>query len=81
MFAGVRNGLIRAIPRCQYPTDPGTVAEIWEISENLHRAELTKLERDEQIARWIELVEQKRIISQSEKKPDAGRPEGGVKAV
>lgn len=36
--------------------------------------------RDEQIARWIELVEQKRVISQSEKKPDAGRPEGGVNA-
>jgi len=32
------------------------------------------------IARWIELVEQKRVISQSEKKPDAGRPEGGVNA-
>jgi hypothetical protein len=26
-------------------------AEMWEISENLHRAELAKLERDEQIAR------------------------------
>jgi hypothetical protein len=51
---------------------------MWKISENLHRAELTKLERDEQIARWIELVKQKRVISQSEKKPDAGRPEREV---
>lgn len=30
-------------------------AELWEIAENLHRAELTALERDEQVARWIEL--------------------------
>jgi hypothetical protein len=28
---------------------------MWEISENLHRAELTVLERDTQVARWIEL--------------------------
>lgn len=32
-------------------------AELWEIAENLHRAELTALERDEQIARWVELVD------------------------
>lgn len=34
-------------------------AEMWEISENLHRAELTKLERAEQIERWRELKMQK----------------------
>jgi hypothetical protein len=28
------------------------LARMWEISENLHRAELTKLERSEQIAEW-----------------------------
>jgi ParB family chromosome partitioning protein len=33
---------------------------MWEISENLHRAELKALERDEQIAEWIELVERRR---------------------
>jgi ParB/RepB/Spo0J family partition protein len=31
-------------------------ARMWEIAENLHRAELTKLERAEQIEEWRELV-------------------------
>lgn len=53
-------------------------AEMWEISENLHRAELTVLERDQNVTRWIELKELKRVSSQSEKKP--GRPESGVNA-
>jgi ParB-like chromosome segregation protein Spo0J len=30
-------------------------ARMWEIAENLHRAELTVLKRKEQIAEWIEL--------------------------
>lgn len=55
-------------------------AEMWEISENLHRAELTKLERDEQISRWIVLVEQKRVSAQVDHKPQGGRPEGGISA-
>lgn len=32
-------------------------ARMWEISENLHRAELTVLERDEHIAEWIRLAD------------------------
>lgn len=55
-------------------------AEMWEISENLHRAELTKLERDEQISRWVELIELKRVSAQVEQKPSGGRPESGVSA-
>jgi ParB family chromosome partitioning protein len=35
-----------------------------EISENLHRAELTAQERAEQIAEWTELVEQKAKVGQ-----------------
>jgi ParB family chromosome partitioning protein len=31
-------------------------AKLWEISENLDRAELTQLQRDKQIAPWIELT-------------------------
>lgn len=31
-------------------------AEMWEISENLHRADLTALERSDQIGRWAELL-------------------------
>lgn len=30
-------------------------AQLWEIAENLHRAELTALERDEQVALWVKL--------------------------
>jgi ParB family chromosome partitioning protein len=33
-------------------------ARLWEIAENLHRAELTELERDLQLAEWIRLTEQ-----------------------
>lgn len=56
-----------------------TDAEMWEIAENLHRADLTVLERDEQVARWLELSAQ-RVLFQSETKPRGGRPEGGVRA-
>ena len=34
-------------------------ARLWEIAENLHRADLTKLERDEQIAEWVRLTAEK----------------------
>lgn len=54
-------------------------AELWEIAENLHRAELTTLERDEQIARWISLTD-KKVLSQPATKPQGGRPEGGIRA-
>ena len=33
---------------------------MWEITENLHRAELTALDRDEQIAEWAALVERRK---------------------
>jgi ParB/RepB/Spo0J family partition protein len=52
-------------------------ARLWEIAENLHRAELTKLERDDNIAEWIKITE--RVSSQVGKKLE-GRPEGGVNA-
>jgi ParB-like chromosome segregation protein Spo0J len=53
-------------------------ARLWEISENLHRTELTKLERDENIAEWIKITE--RVSVQSAPKPQGGRPEGGISA-
>lgn len=62
-------------------------AEKWEIAENLHRAELTDLERSEHIARWIELTEKENYISgQVDPKPTvkggtevaSGRPESGI---
>lgn len=51
-------------------------AEMWEISENLHRAELTVVQRSEQVARWVELAD--RVSAQVVQKPQGGRPEGGV---
>ena len=36
-----------------------TERRLWEIAENLHRAELSSLERSEQIAQWIRLCEQR----------------------
>lgn len=44
-------------------------AELWEIAENLHRAELTVLERDEQVARWIELTERSQKVQLSARLP------------
>lgn len=47
-------------------------ARLWEISENLHRADLSKLERDEQVAEWIRITE--RVSnSQSESLREDGR--------
>lgn len=62
------------------------VARRWEIAENLHRAELTKLERTEQIAEWINLTEKaakeaaEKVSSQVATKPKGGRPSVGVRA-
>jgi hypothetical protein len=53
----------------------------WEIAENLHRSELTALERDRHVAEWIRLTEESdRISAQPEpKKNGRGRPESGVR--
>jgi ParB-like chromosome segregation protein Spo0J len=53
-------------------------AKLWEIAENLHRSELTKLERDDNIAEWIKITE--RISSQLATKMERGRPESGINA-
>ena len=44
-------------------------AEMWEISENLHRAELTVMERSQQVARWVELAAKGAQLAQ----PSGGR--------
>ncbi|WMT88666.1 ParB N-terminal domain-containing protein [Pelagibacterium sp. 26DY04] len=68
--------------RCQEIDADEIDAELIEISENLHRAELTALQRSEQIARWIELTTARREAGEISRQPDAkpGRPEGGVRA-
>ncbi len=54
-------------------------ARLWEIAENLHRADLTALERADQIAEWTKLIGEK-VLRQLDAKPQGGRPEGGVRA-
>lgn len=61
-------------------TENSADVRLWEISENLHRAELTALERDEQIAEWLRLSEAKEVSSQAGTKPQGGRPESGTRA-
>lgn len=52
-------------------------ARMWEIAENLHRSELRKLERDENMAEWVRLCE---VSRQNVAKPQGGRPESGAAA-
>lgn len=52
-------------------------ARMWEIAENLHRAELSKLERSNEVAEWVKLCDEFRD-NLSEK--SRGRPEGGMAA-
>jgi ParB-like chromosome segregation protein Spo0J len=56
-------------------------ARMWEISENLHRAELTVTQRAEQIAEYAALAKEKReaerVLAQLGPKPQGGRPESG----
>lgn len=57
-------------------------ARMWEISENLHRADLSKQERAEQIAEWIELADEKRKLAAARPLSDSGGRgnESGVRA-
>jgi ParB-like chromosome segregation protein Spo0J len=64
-------------------------ARMWEIAENLHRAELTALERDTHITEWIALVDQREAESVSAQvapklsargRAGEGRPQVGINA-
>ena len=54
-----------------------TACRMWEISENLHRAELPEVDRARLIAEWCRLVGSD-ISGQLAQKIGRGRPEGGV---
>jgi hypothetical protein len=55
-----------------------SLAEMWEIAENLHRLDLTKEQRDDHIRRYAELLEARREVSrQNDAKPCAPTPQGG----
>jgi ParB/RepB/Spo0J family partition protein len=57
-------------------------AKLWEIAENLHRAELTKLQHDEQVALWIKLTDEKQKADASGVRTHqkAGQQSGGINA-
>jgi ParB-like chromosome segregation protein Spo0J len=52
-------------------------ARLWQISENLHRAELNALEFFEHIAEWTKLFEQEFRDSGQNVQQKKGRPQGG----
>lgn len=61
-------------------------ARRWEIAENLHRADLTTIERTELVAEWIKLAEEELVSSQPATKLSSrgrkaeGRPSSGIRA-
>lgn len=54
--------------------------QLREIAENLHRAELTALERDEHIAKWVELVAAKNKLAQDAPVSGGRGKTGGINA-
>lgn len=70
-------------PVIGFEADNELEAKRWEIAENLHRSELTALERDQQVAEWIRLTEEAEKVAQDAplKEPGKGRgSKGGVRA-
>ena len=67
---------------CQTTDQQNTIqAELIEITENLHRNDLTASERDEHIAVWIRLTDKNRTRAFSlQNETKRGRPESGVRA-
>ena len=61
---------------------------LWELSENLHRSDLTAQERADMIAEWVKITEATQTKAKLTKKNSAGeahgshlgRPEGGIRA-
>lgn len=51
------------MPAVQIQRDDEANARRWEIAENLHRADLTALERDAHVVEWIRLTEQSDLQS------------------
>lgn len=85
-----REALMSLGPKFEYVDavvfDDEIAARKWEISENLHRAELSVLERSDHISEWIELTEQKiaeeknKLTNCESNKRTRGQPEGGIEA-
>jgi ParB-like chromosome segregation protein Spo0J len=65
---------------CMHIAGGPAAARLWEISENLDRAELTVLEESELITEWLKLTEEadKEVSAQDGQKGKGGRPKGGI---
>ena len=61
---------------CFVTEDDETACRMWEISENLHRAELPHMERDKLVAEWCRLVGKPEVLAQVAPKVQGGRPKG-----
>jgi ParB-like chromosome segregation protein Spo0J len=82
LVAGLqRLDALKALGRKRVPcvcTHGGEIAaRKCQITGNLHRGELTKLERAEQTAEWLELTESEEQISGEKVQKKRGRPESG----
>jgi len=53
--------------------------EIAELVENLHRGELSKLDRDRQLVRYLDLMMSGEVLRGARAKPTGGRPRGGLR--
>lgn len=62
-------------PRMAHADETEAQARMWEIAENLHRAELTELERSEHVAEWISIAEQAAAEAEAARQKD-GRVAG-----
>ena len=65
--------------------DDEDAARLWEIAENLHRADLTALQRDEHVAEWIRLTEKRAAdidaVARVEPRDSKGKfKESGIRA-
>jgi ParB-like chromosome segregation protein Spo0J len=53
-------------------------ARLWAIAENLHRSELTAMERAGLVRKWVKLIQKLEVSGHNVRKPKGGRPEGGI---
>lgn len=55
------------LPHLDAADDAASIAKLAEIAENLHRREITALERDELLAAWVKLCEERKKAKAAEK--------------
>jgi len=72
-----------------FDDDDETAAKLWEIAENLHRADLSVMERSQQVAEWVRLTEERIHLKSAqveqksktaENPKGSGRKETGISA-